>query len=45
MRQPREHDELDARTICPELALAAVSPMTLHLAKRLTVYGLAFCHK
>ena len=48
MPQPPEPDPLEARPVRPErahlhlLALAAVSPMSLPLAQRLTVYGIAF---
>jgi len=51
MAPARNHDELDARPPQPVrahvhvLALAAVAPMTPALARRLTVYAPAFCHK
>ena len=50
MPQP-PHDPLEPHPVKPikahvhVLAIAAVSPLTVRLAERLTVYGQAFCYK
>ena len=51
MPQPPEHDPLEPRPVKPIkahlhlLALAAVRPLDLAVAARLTVYGPGLCHR